>query len=138
VECDRSSTTRADARASHVAAHRLRHALASELLREGAALIDLGQVLSHKSAAVAPKSWGPPRAQGHDSTDGHEKARPPGPTTNDSDTRREARPVVLILREWSVPQTDRPSANRAPVSDSGRSCGSDLAPMMERRAGGKL
>lgn len=32
----------------HVAAHRLRHALASELLREGASLIDIGQVLRHK------------------------------------------------------------------------------------------
>jgi integrase len=32
----------------HVAAHRLRHALACELLREGASLIDIGQVLRHK------------------------------------------------------------------------------------------
>jgi site-specific recombinase XerD len=32
----------------HVAAHRLRHALASDLLREGASLIDIGQVLRHK------------------------------------------------------------------------------------------
>lgn len=32
----------------HVAAHRLRHALASQLLREGASLIDIGQVLRHK------------------------------------------------------------------------------------------
>jgi site-specific recombinase XerD len=32
----------------HVAAHRLRHALASELLREGASLIEIGQVLRHK------------------------------------------------------------------------------------------
>ena len=32
----------------HVAAHRLRHALASELLREGASLIDISQVLRHK------------------------------------------------------------------------------------------
>ncbi len=32
----------------HVAAHRLRHALASALLREGASLIDIGQVLRHK------------------------------------------------------------------------------------------
>jgi site-specific recombinase XerD len=31
-----------------VAAHRLRHALASELLREGASLLDIGQVLRHK------------------------------------------------------------------------------------------
>jgi integrase/recombinase XerD len=31
-----------------VAAHRLRHALASELLGEGASLIDIGQVLRHK------------------------------------------------------------------------------------------
>jgi site-specific recombinase XerD len=31
-----------------VAAHRLRHALASELLREGASLIEIGQVLRHK------------------------------------------------------------------------------------------
>ena len=35
-------------RAGVVAAHRLRHALASELLREGASLIDVGQVLRHK------------------------------------------------------------------------------------------
>ena len=32
----------------HVAAHRLRHALASELLREGASLIQISQVLRHK------------------------------------------------------------------------------------------
>jgi site-specific recombinase XerD len=32
----------------HVAAHRLRHALASQLLRGGASLIDIGQVLRHK------------------------------------------------------------------------------------------
>lgn len=32
----------------HVAAHRLRHALASQLLHEGASLIDIGQVLRHK------------------------------------------------------------------------------------------
>ena len=32
----------------HVAAHRLRHALASQLLRDGASLIDIGQVLRHK------------------------------------------------------------------------------------------
>jgi integrase len=32
----------------HVPAHRLRHALASQLLREGASLIDIGQVLRHK------------------------------------------------------------------------------------------
>jgi site-specific recombinase XerD len=32
----------------HVAAHRLRHALASQLLREGASLIDISQVLRHK------------------------------------------------------------------------------------------
>jgi site-specific recombinase XerD len=32
----------------HVAAHRLRHALASELLREGASLIEISQVLRHK------------------------------------------------------------------------------------------
>ena len=31
-----------------VAAHRLRHALASDLLREGASLLDVGQVLRHK------------------------------------------------------------------------------------------
>jgi integrase/recombinase XerD len=31
-----------------VAAHRLRHALASEVLREGASLIDIAQVLRHK------------------------------------------------------------------------------------------
>jgi len=32
----------------HVAAHRLRHALASQLLGEGASLIDIGQVLRHE------------------------------------------------------------------------------------------
>ena len=32
----------------HVAAHRLRHALACQLLREGASLIDVSQVLRHK------------------------------------------------------------------------------------------
>ena len=32
----------------NVAAHRLRHALASQLLREGASLIDISQVLRHK------------------------------------------------------------------------------------------
>lgn len=32
----------------HVPAHRLRHALASQLLREGASLIEIGQVLRHK------------------------------------------------------------------------------------------
>ena len=32
----------------HVAAHRLRHALASQSLHEGASLIDIGQVLRHK------------------------------------------------------------------------------------------
>jgi site-specific recombinase XerD len=35
----------------HVAAHRLRHALASELLREGASLIAIGQVLRHRHLA---------------------------------------------------------------------------------------
>ena len=35
-----------------VGAHRLRHALASELLREGASLIDIGQVLRHKDLAT--------------------------------------------------------------------------------------
>lgn len=42
----------------HVGAHRLRHALARELLREGASLIDIGQVLRHKdleSTAVYAK-----------------------------------------------------------------------------------
>lgn len=42
----------------HVAAHRLRHALASELLREGASLIEVSQVLRHKhleSAAIYAK-----------------------------------------------------------------------------------
>jgi integrase/recombinase XerD len=29
-------------------AHRLRHALASDLLREGASMTDIGQVLRHK------------------------------------------------------------------------------------------
>jgi integrase len=32
----------------HVGAHRLRHTLASELLREGASLIDISQVLRHR------------------------------------------------------------------------------------------
>ena len=36
----------------HVGAHRLRHALASELLREGASLIDIGQVLRHRDLAT--------------------------------------------------------------------------------------
>ena len=31
-----------------VPAHRLRHALASDLLREGASMTDIGQVLRHK------------------------------------------------------------------------------------------
>lgn len=35
-----------------VGAHRLRHALASELLREGASLIDISQVLRHKDLAT--------------------------------------------------------------------------------------
>lgn len=35
-----------------VGAHRLRHALASELLREGASLIDIGQVLRHRDLAT--------------------------------------------------------------------------------------
>ena len=44
-----SSGTRAVERASSTSpAHRLRHALASELLREGASLIDISQVLRHK------------------------------------------------------------------------------------------
>jgi integrase/recombinase XerD len=33
----------------HVAAHRLRHALASELLRAGASMTDVGQVLRHRT-----------------------------------------------------------------------------------------
>ena len=36
------------ARVEHVAAHRLRHALASDLLREGASLTAIGQVLRHR------------------------------------------------------------------------------------------
>jgi integrase len=32
----------------HVAAHRLRHALGSEMLREGSSVIDISQVLRHK------------------------------------------------------------------------------------------
>ena len=36
----------------HVGAHRLRHALASELLREGASLIDVSQVLRHRDLAT--------------------------------------------------------------------------------------
>jgi integrase/recombinase XerD len=42
----------------NVAAHRLRHALASQLLREGASLIDISQVLRHKhleSSAIYAK-----------------------------------------------------------------------------------
>lgn len=42
----------------HVPAHRLRHALASQLLREGASLIDIGQVLRHthlESTAIYAK-----------------------------------------------------------------------------------
>lgn len=35
-----------------IAAHRLRHALASELLRRGAGLPEIGQLLRHRSAAV--------------------------------------------------------------------------------------
>jgi integrase/recombinase XerD len=34
---------------AHVAAHRLRHALASDLLRAGASMTDVGQVLRHRS-----------------------------------------------------------------------------------------
>jgi site-specific recombinase XerD len=34
-----------------VAAHGLRHALASDLLREGASMTDIGQVLRHKHLA---------------------------------------------------------------------------------------
>lgn len=37
---------------AHVGAHRLRHALASELLREGASLIDISQVLRHRDLAT--------------------------------------------------------------------------------------
>jgi len=36
----------------HVGAHRLRHALASELLREGASLIEISQVLRHRDLAT--------------------------------------------------------------------------------------
>lgn len=36
----------------HLGAHRLRHALASELLREGASLIEIGQVLRHRDLAT--------------------------------------------------------------------------------------
>lgn len=42
----RDACRRADI--EHVAAHRLRHGLASDLLGEGASLIDIGQVLRHK------------------------------------------------------------------------------------------
>lgn len=44
---------RACARAGlpQISAHRLRHALASDLLREGASLIDIGQVLRHRDLA---------------------------------------------------------------------------------------
>ncbi|HEU4904857.1 MAG TPA: tyrosine-type recombinase/integrase [Solirubrobacterales bacterium] len=37
---------------AHVGAHRLRHALASEMLREGASLIDISQVLRHRDLAT--------------------------------------------------------------------------------------
>jgi site-specific recombinase XerD len=37
---------------AHVGAHRLRHTLASELLREGASLIDISQVLRHRDLAT--------------------------------------------------------------------------------------
>jgi site-specific recombinase XerD len=37
---------------AHVGAHRLRHALATELLREGASLTDIGQVLRHSDLAT--------------------------------------------------------------------------------------
>lgn len=37
---------------THVGAHRLRHALARELLREGASLIDISQVLRHRDLAT--------------------------------------------------------------------------------------
>ena len=36
----------------HVGAHQLRHALARELLREGASLIDISQVLRHRDLAT--------------------------------------------------------------------------------------
>jgi site-specific recombinase XerD len=36
----------------HVGAHRLRHALAGEMLREGASLIDISQVLRHRDLAT--------------------------------------------------------------------------------------
>jgi site-specific recombinase XerD len=36
----------------HVGAHRLRHALARAMLREGASLIDIGQVLRHRDLAT--------------------------------------------------------------------------------------
>jgi integrase/recombinase XerD len=42
----RDACRRADI--EHVAAHRLRHALACQVLREGASLIDISQVLRHK------------------------------------------------------------------------------------------
>jgi site-specific recombinase XerD len=37
---------------AHVGAHRLRHSLASEMLREGASLIDISQVLRHRDLAT--------------------------------------------------------------------------------------
>jgi site-specific recombinase XerD len=37
---------------AHVGAHRLRHALASELLREGASLLEISQVLRHRDLAT--------------------------------------------------------------------------------------
>jgi site-specific recombinase XerD len=36
----------------HVGAHRLRHALASEMLARGASLVDIGQVLRHRDLAT--------------------------------------------------------------------------------------
>lgn len=40
------------AKVAHVGAHRLRHSLASEMLREGASLIDISQVLRHRDLAT--------------------------------------------------------------------------------------
>jgi site-specific recombinase XerD len=40
------------AEVQHVGAHRLRHALAGEMLREGASLIDISQVLRHRDLAT--------------------------------------------------------------------------------------
>ena len=61
-----------------VPAHRQRHALASDLLREGASLVDIGQVLRHKhleSTAISPSStssgFASPPHRGREHSDDH-------------------------------------------------------------------